>query len=664
MRKLEQKQKHRSSKVTNQSQFPRRFWAPLILLVVVTGIYFPSIENGFLYDDYEVILSHPPIQSIEDVGHVFTERHFPTLPYYRPVVRFSLLLQRAIHGDQPQPFHAFNVLLMGVAAVLAYGLLRLPIFNLEPLPALIASFLFALHPVASSCVYPIASGRETLMPGVFILLAIYCYLRNGLYWRLGAMLAFALALFSKEQAVVTLVIFVLADFFRISASPSPSNIFRRMGNYLPEVIICTVYLLIRHSLFGGEEYVFGNLTTFVLSFLYALQVFITPFAKLIYEPPVEIWLTPWRLVISCTTILWIFVRLLKLPSSIRPMLYFWLAWFFCMLLPTANLLQQEAPFAERYVFLAGLGPAFLTASAFKTYEKSKYLLIWKCSLTLVILVFAALTFHRSTYFQDYEIFCRNWLSTNPKSPNAHNSMAVVLTMEGKLEEAGLHYKEAIKLIPDSAETYNNLASLRIQQGDNLAASDLLQKALSLDPNSSSIYNNLATLFLSQGKTEEAIPAFSRAIDLNPDHFQAHANLANALAHQGKISQALMHYREALRINPDWPQVANRLAWILATHTNSHFRQGKESVQLSEQACQATDYSNPLFLDTLAAAYAEVGQFERALETAELAKNIAASKELFNLTIQIQERILAYLKHRPIRYSTIQWRSIRTPMATY
>ena len=548
--------------------------------------------------------------------------------------------------------------------MLAYGLLRLPIFSLEPLPALMASFLFALHPVASSCVYPIASGRETLMPGVFILLAIYCYLRNGLHWRLGAVLAFALALFSKEQAVVTIVIFVLADFFRISESSSSLNIFRRIGHYLPEVTICTVYFLIRHSLFGGEEYSFGSLTNFVLSFLYALQVFITPFTKLIYEPSAEIWLIPWRLVITCTITLWTFNRLLKLSPSIRPMLYFWLTWFLCMLLPTANLLQQEAPFAERYVFLAGLGPAFLIISAFKSNEKSKNLLIWKGCFTLVVLVFAALTFHRSTYFQDYESFCRNWLSTDPRCPNAHNSMAVVLTMEGKLEEAALHYKKAIKLIPDSAETYSNLAGLRIQQGDNLAASDLLQKALSLDPNSSSTYNNLATLFLSQGKTEEAIPAFSRAIDLNPDDFQAHANLANALAHQAKIPQALMHYREALRINPDWPQVANRLAWILATHTNSHFRLGKESVQLAEQACQATDYSNPLFLDTLAAAYAEVGQFDRALETAQLAKKVAASKELFDLTIQIQERILAYRKHRPVRYSTIQWRSIRTPMATY
>ena len=175
---------------------------------------------------------------------------------------------------------------------------------------------------------------------------------------------------------------------------------------------------------------------------------------------------------------------------------------------------------------------------------------------------------------------------------------------------------------------------------------------------------MATLFLSQGKTKEAIPALGKAIDLNPDDFQAHANLANALAHQGKISQALTHYREALRINPSWPEVANRLAWILATHTNSQFRQGKESVELSEQVCQATNYSNPLFLDTLGAAYAEVERFEQATKIAQLAKKIATSKGLFDLAAQIQNRILAYREHRPIRYSNIQWRSVQTPMATY
>ena len=150
---------------------------------------------GFLYDDYEVILSNAPLSSVEDLGRILTERHFLSLPYYRPVVRSSLLLQRSIHGDEPGPFHLFNAGVAGLIAIIVYALLRLPVFGLRPRWAWLAAAVFALHPVASSCVYPIASGRETLLPALFVLLALFCFLKPGPWWRAGASVSFAFALF-------------------------------------------------------------------------------------------------------------------------------------------------------------------------------------------------------------------------------------------------------------------------------------------------------------------------------------------------------------------------------------------------------------------------------------------------------------------------------------
>ncbi|MEO7652017.1 MAG: hypothetical protein ABIZ80_16255, partial [Bryobacteraceae bacterium] len=181
---------------------PSAVWklAPVILFLAVVFVYSPSLQNDFIYDDVEIILAHQAPRDAGEWARIFQERHFPNLPYYRPVTRLTLLAQKSLHGDVAMPFHAFNALLMGGAALLAYAILLLPVFAIPRVSALLASAMFALHPAASSCVYPISSGRETLLPAVWMLGAVYAYLRG---WRTVAMLAFAGALFSKEQAIMT-----------------------------------------------------------------------------------------------------------------------------------------------------------------------------------------------------------------------------------------------------------------------------------------------------------------------------------------------------------------------------------------------------------------------------------------------------------------------------
>ena len=634
----------------------RSLWVPLLLFVAVVGVYLPSVDHGFLYDDYEVILSNAPLRSVQDLGRILTERHFLTLPYYRPVVRSSLLLQRALHGDEPGPFHLFNACLAGLIALIAYALLRLPVFGLRPKWAVLAAAAFALHPVASSCVYPIASGRETLLPGLFVLLALYCFLRSGTWWRVGAAVSFALALFGKEQAVVTLAVFVLADGLGLTSAP-PGRSLRGWGvRYWPEAAITALYFSIRHFLFAGGEYRLGDLGQFALSYLYALQVVTVPFREMVYEPTARVWFSPWRLAIGLALIGWGLWWIRRYWPGSRALTWFWLGWFVLTLLPTANLLDQEAPFAERYVFLAALGPIFLLARVLSNREQEGRRLLWTGLAAAVLLLLAAQTVTRGAYYRDYEAFCRQWVKTDPKSLNAHNSLAVVLTMDGRLEEAGGHYEEALKIAPDSPQARSNLANLRLQQGRLQEAHDLLQEALRLDPDSYATHNALGALLLGQGRIEQAIPHFARAISLNSENQQGHANLANALAHQGDTRQALHHYRQALRIHPGLVHVANRLAWILATDPDPELRSGAEAVDLAERFCRPPNLANPMFLDTLAAAYAETGRFPQALETATRAASLASSQGRPELAAQIRQRMDAYRERRPVRYAEIQWRA--------
>ncbi|HZL43154.1 MAG TPA: glycosyltransferase family 39 protein [Verrucomicrobiae bacterium] len=103
---------------------------------------------------------------------------------------------------------------------------------------------------------------------------------------------------------------------------------------------------------------------------------------------------------------------------------------------------------------------------------------------------------------------------------------------------------------------------------------------------------------------------------------AHVRLALLLANRGRTGKAVQHYRAALEVLPDDPVALNNLAWILATSSNPEFRDGREAVRLATQAADLTQHKEASVLGTLAAAYAQAGQFSNAVESAQAAIDLA------------------------------------------
>jgi tetratricopeptide (TPR) repeat protein len=101
-----------------------------------------------------------------------------------------------------------------------------------------------------------------------------------------------------------------------------------------------------------------------------------------------------------------------------------------------------------------------------------------------------------------------------------------------------------------------------------------------------------------------------------------AQLASQLEAEGRVEEAIQHCREALNVDSNNPVVLNNLAWILATAGKPELRNGGEAVQLATKAVDLTDRRLPFFIGTLAAAFAEAGQFPQAYETAHVAYALA------------------------------------------
>jgi Flp pilus assembly protein TadD len=146
----------------------------------------------------------------------------------------------------------------------------------------------------------------------------------------------------------------------------------------------------------------------------------------------------------------------------------------------------------------------------------------------------------------------------------------------------------------------------------------------LNPNDAELQTNLGATLVQMGRPFEGIGHLREAVRLDPALAEAHFELGLALAGQRQTAEAIREYREALRLKPDSPPALNNLAWILATSLNAEFRNGREAVKLAQRACELTARKQVVLLGTLAAAYAEAGQFDKAMETAREARDLAES----------------------------------------
>jgi tetratricopeptide (TPR) repeat protein len=534
----------------------------LLLFVLVVSLYLPSTKFGFIYDDGLVILDQKAVKSLSDVARIFSEPHYDPLPYYRPVTRTLLLLQKGIHGDNAAPFHLGNAILAGVVACLAFGLLSLPAFRIRPIVALSLSVLFAVHPVASSCVYPIASGRETLLPACFILAAMFAFLRGGRMWYVIAITCFALSLFSKEQAVIVPVLFVLADVLKISPDSPIDTVGGWVRRYSPIVLLMCVYVSIRWAIFGGTEYTFAVLekpTGPLLSFGYAFQTTLAPSTPLVYEPTIEIWPSAFRLALSGLAIVALIAATVRMRSSLGRIGLFWCGWFLICLLPTANLIEQEASFAERYVFLATLGAIGLAGAVLSVpLDWNRW---WRRGIVGAILLLsvaaAGVSWHRGQYFQDEISFYGQWVRTNPRLAKVQYFLASALFEEGKLIQAIPHYREALRItsgspLPTVADlkSHYELASVLSDLNRTEESIHHYQCAIRIDRTMVPAHYYLARELAKLERSEEAIEHFRFVIRNYRDYAQAHCYLANELGKLGQDKEAIDHYREAIRIDPN------------------------------------------------------------------------------------------------------------------
>jgi tetratricopeptide (TPR) repeat protein len=240
------------------------------------------------------------------------------------------------------------------------------------------------------------------------------------------------------------------------------------------------------------------------------------------------------------------------------------------------------------------------------------------------------------------------LAANPGSAELNANLGAALAESGRLEDAIPRLEEAVKLAPESAELQSNLANALSETGRPDAALPHFEKAAALDPNSAERHVNLGAALVQMRKFDAATAHFEKTLALKPDFTQARYYLGNALFLQGRTAAALAEWRKVLQAEPDRVPVLNQAAWVLATSREETIRNGAEAVRLAERAVRLSGGRQARILLTLAASYAESGEYPKAVETARQAQELARQQNNGQLVDGANSMIALYQSRTPLR----------------
>jgi tetratricopeptide (TPR) repeat protein len=237
---------------------------------------------------------------------------------------------------------------------------------------------------------------------------------------------------------------------------------------------------------------------------------------------------------------------------------------------------------------------------------------------------------------------------NPEIAEAHRNYAAILADEGQFDRAREHFCAALRLRPYDPNVHLDFAGILVKEGKLEEATAEYETALKIEPGFRAALYGLADVSMAHGDAERAVVELSQALKVAPDDPEAHYRYALALTRQGNVKKAVEHYRRGLSQFENAPEALNNLAWILATNPDAEVRNGAEAVKFAEKACQLTEYKKPVFVGTLAAAYAEANRFSEALATAEKARVLAESANQSELAAKNLKLMELYRAGSPYR----------------
>ncbi|MFL5242054.1 MAG: tetratricopeptide repeat protein [Gemmataceae bacterium] len=205
------------------------------------------------------------------------------------------------------------------------------------------------------------------------------------------------------------------------------------------------------------------------------------------------------------------------------------------------------------------------------------------------------------------------IKEDDRDSRSYTMRATAYVTKGDLETAIKDHSQAIRLSPNEAACWYNRGNAYLAKADYANAIADYNEAIELNSKMATAYNNRALAYYAQQKLDKAIADFDKAISIDPKAANVFIGRGRTYVAKGKYAKALADFDEAVKVQPNYPPGHDERARLLATCADASQRDGKKAVESAKQACELTQSKEPSYLDTLAAAYAQAGDFSEAIK---------------------------------------------------
>jgi protein O-mannosyl-transferase len=650
-----------------------RWMMPVLIVGATAAVFWPATRGEFLsYDDTRFITRNHAL--IGWSGEHF-EAMFTGTPrgYCEPLTWLSYTFDLYAWGLSPRGVHATNLALHALTALLVYALaLRLGRLArgsnartpASYIAATSAALLFAIHPLRAEPVCW-ASARAYPLAGAFALLSTLCYLRSiepthigssRRAWLGAALLCYGASLLSAPLAIALPFIFLLLDAYplrRIGGPPlerrGPRGVLIEKVPFLLVLGLLLALMPVIGLQFDSYNSQFSagtRLARAVWSVAFGMVKTIWPSGlSPLYElrPGQEAGAAAY---VTCAAVLAVITMAALMLRRRVPAVT--TAWFSYLLLaaPLSGLVHYGTQLAaDRYTYLPAIAAALLAGAAVSLIAgRSTRARIRGASAVAglgVLLALSTIARTETHYWRSSQTLLRHALAVNPQSHSALRLLAHDCSLQGRNQEAASLYTRALLIAPEDFLTLRRFADLQTRVGELIAAAELYERALKLGENPD-VQRDLALVLARAGLLDRAVAA---ALPLLPPQARE-GDALNALDvelgphHKARLGVLL----RAHHIAPEDAKTMNNLAWLRATSPYPEVRDARQAIELAERAVK--DDRNIVYCDTLAAAYAEAGEFNKAIAAQ---REVVAKAETAEVRdTSYRSHLESFKQHRPIR----------------
>lgn len=523
----------------------------IIIIFVVFGCYYQTLNYSFVWDDQELYINSNNIPTNEPFKKI-PEHFIPKKgKMYIPITYFFWSLITYLSGNlySSASFHLFNIILHILNSVIIYFLLKK--FLNSNVSAFFAALIFSLHPIQVESVAWISEARG-LLSAFFgfsaILLSIYSENKKNTFNKIGAFVLLLLSIMAKPSGVVFPFLLILSKWY-LAENSTLITILKRDWYYILLVFpsIFVAFLAEASKTIEFEIPVLLRPLFWINAIGFYVQKFILPFD---FSPGYGLSYKFLKENLAYFYHLLITFLLIILGLKLKYRKQFWFAVLFIVIgfLPVSNLFsyyyQYWSTVADRYVYVSVFGFAFFMGFAFKnTSNKLRSVIIVLVPFVLTIITLKELPKWRD----EFTLWNECILNYPNRIPQVYLGRGMVLESRGDIALAMNDYSKAIEMDSNFYFGYYNRGNIYFDLHKFGLAIDDFTRALRLNPKFVNAYVNRGLCYLELKEYQNAVRDFNAALGLDPAQVDVYVYLGEAFEGMNQFMEAFKAYQKAISL---------------------------------------------------------------------------------------------------------------------